>query len=68
MVLWRAIPLLGALEGVGPGNLDFFGPKWHSLRLLQFQGPKKVSIFIAQSLQWPLFWVLPASKSLRPAP
>ncbi len=22
-------------------NLDFFGPKWHSLRWLPFQGPKK---------------------------
>jgi hypothetical protein len=41
MVLRRANSLLGALEGVGPGNLDFFGPKCHSLRLLQFQSPKK---------------------------
>jgi hypothetical protein len=40
--IWRrANPLLGAFEGVGPVNLDFFWPKWHSLRLLQFQGPKK---------------------------
>ncbi len=28
------------LEGVDPENLDFFGPKWHSLRSLPFQGPK----------------------------
>ncbi len=41
MVLRRPNLLLGALEGVGPGNIDFFGPKWHSLCLLQFQGPKK---------------------------
>ncbi len=25
----------------GPWNLDLFGPKWHSLCLLPFQGPKK---------------------------
>jgi hypothetical protein len=31
MVLRSATSLLGALEGVGPENLDFFGPKWHSL-------------------------------------
>jgi hypothetical protein len=30
MILRRANPLLGALEGVGPGNLDFFRPKWPS--------------------------------------
>ncbi len=30
MVLRGAISLLGAFEGVGPENLDFFGPKWHS--------------------------------------
>ncbi len=30
-----ATSLLGALEGVGPENLDFFGPKWHE------RGPKK---------------------------
>jgi hypothetical protein len=29
MVLSRAASLLGALEGVGPENLYFFGPKWH---------------------------------------
>jgi hypothetical protein len=28
-------------EGVGPESLDFFGPKWHSLRSLPFKGPKK---------------------------
>jgi hypothetical protein len=36
-----ANPLLGLLEGVGPENLDFFGPKWHSHRSQPFQGPKK---------------------------
>jgi hypothetical protein len=28
MILRGATSLLGALEGVGPENLDFFGPKW----------------------------------------
>ncbi len=28
MVLRGATSLLGALEGLGPENLDFFGPKW----------------------------------------
>jgi hypothetical protein len=45
MVLRCATSLLGTLEGVGPENLDFFGPKWHWLRRfrapksLDFQGP-----------------------------
>ena len=34
MILMWSHPLLGQLEGVGPENLDFFGPKWHSLRSL----------------------------------
>jgi len=34
MILMWSHPLLGPLEGVGPENLDFFGPKWHSLRSL----------------------------------
>ncbi len=34
-------PLLGPLDGVGPENLHFFGPKWHLLSLWPFQGPKK---------------------------
>jgi hypothetical protein len=38
MVFRSATSLLRALEGVGPENLDFFGPKWHSLAR---QGPKK---------------------------
>jgi hypothetical protein len=28
MVLRGETSLFGALEGVGPENLDFFGPKW----------------------------------------
>jgi len=34
MVLRRVNPLLGALEGVGPGNLNFFG-----LKKSRFPGP-----------------------------
>jgi hypothetical protein len=34
MVFRGATSLLGALEGVGPENLDFFGPKWS-----RFSGP-----------------------------
>ncbi len=33
-------PILGPLEGVGPENLNFFGPKWHSLCSLPIQVPK----------------------------
>ena len=32
MSFMRANRFRGPLEGVGPENLDFFGPKWHSLR------------------------------------
>ena len=35
MVLRSATSLLGALEGVGPENLDFFGPKWHDVAPLK---------------------------------
>jgi hypothetical protein len=41
MILRAATSLLGALEGVGPKNLDFFGPKWHSLCSGHFRGSKK---------------------------
>ncbi len=43
MVLRRANPLLVTLEGVGPENLDFFGPTGLSLRCSHFRA-KKVSI------------------------
>jgi hypothetical protein len=43
MVFRGATSLLGALEGVGPENLDFFGPKWQLLRSLPFQGPKRLN-------------------------
>ncbi len=38
MVLRSATSLLGALEGVVPENLDFFGPKWRPKKS-QFSGP-----------------------------
>ncbi len=41
LILMPANPLLGPLEGEGPENLDFFGPKWPSIRSLPFQSPKK---------------------------
>ncbi len=45
-------------------NLKFFG----TASLVAISGPKKVSIFRAHPFQWPVLWMLPASKSLRPAP
>jgi hypothetical protein len=49
--------------GVGPENLDFFGPKWHSL------GPNK-KVFIIRAHPLPMVFImdLPASKSLCPKP
>jgi hypothetical protein len=41
MILMRANPFLRPLERGGPENLDFLGPKWHSLRSWPFQCPKK---------------------------
>jgi hypothetical protein len=68
MILLRANPLLGPLEGVDPENLDFLRLKMALALLAAISGPKKVSIFRAHPFQWPLKWMLPASKSLRPAP
>ncbi len=39
MVLRGATSWLGALEGVGPENLDFFGPKWLEQKKSWFLGP-----------------------------
>jgi hypothetical protein len=48
MILMGANSLLGPLAGVGPENLDFFGPKWHFFAsLVAISGPKKVLIFRA---------------------
>jgi hypothetical protein len=54
MILMGANPLLGPMKGVGPENLDFFGPK-------------KVSVFKGPLLPMAQVMDLPASKSLRPA-
>jgi hypothetical protein len=48
-----ATSLLGALERVGPENLDFFGPKWHSLRLCHFRAQKSLD-FQGPPLPMPL--------------
>jgi hypothetical protein len=68
IILLRANPLLGPLEEVGPESLDFLTPKMALALLVTISGPKKASIFRAHPFQWPLKWMLPASKSLRPAP
>ncbi len=50
----------------GPTTLhmtDFFWPKWHSLRSLPFQGPKK-SRFQGPPLQTALIMNFPPSKSI----
>jgi hypothetical protein len=47
MILMRANPFRGSLEGVGLKNRDFFGP--HKLSF----GPKKVEIFRALELDLP---------------
>ncbi len=52
MVLKSATSLLGALEGVGPENLDFLGS--NGIRFPNaISGPKKVSIFRAHPFQCP---------------
>jgi hypothetical protein len=51
--------LLGPVKGVSLENLDFFGPKWHSLRMLPFQGPKSL---IFQGLPLPVTLVMDVSR------
>jgi hypothetical protein len=67
MILMRENLLLGPLKGVGPENLDFSGPKWHSLCSLLFQGPKKSRFSGSTPSNGPEM-DFPASKSLRPVP
>ncbi len=43
MILMRENPLLGPLEGVGPENLDFFGPKWSRLSRCHFRAQKSLN-------------------------
>jgi hypothetical protein len=61
MILMQANPLLGPLEEVGPKILYFFGPKWHLLRSLTFQGPKKPNS-LATSLPVE-FWAVGATST-----
>ncbi len=67
MVLRGATSLLGALEGVGPKNLDFFGPKWHSFRTWHFRAQKSLD-FQGPPLPMPLVMMLHPSKPLRTWP
>jgi hypothetical protein len=67
MVLRSATSLLGALEGVGPENLDFFGPKWHSLHSCHFRAQKSLD-FQGPPLPMPLVMMLHSSKPLCTAP
>jgi hypothetical protein len=57
---------LGILRG-GPENLDFFGPKWHSLRWCHFRAQKSLD-FQGPPLPMPLVMMLHPSKQLRTAP
>ncbi len=59
MFLMGETSLLGALEGVGPENRDFFGP-WN--------GTSKASAIWAQKSQMPLVMMFHPSKSLCTAP
>jgi hypothetical protein len=59
LILMGANTLLGTLEGVGPKNLDSFGPKSHSLRFLSFLGPKKINFQGLHPFQWPSKWICP---------
>ncbi len=67
IVLRSATALLGALEGVGPENIDFFWPKWHSLRSCHFRTQKSLD-FQGPPLPMPLVMLLHSSKPLRTAP
>jgi hypothetical protein len=55
MVLRRANPLLGALEGVGPVNLDFFWPRYgccnfRSQKGLDFHGPTPLTMVLVMGI------------------
>ena len=55
MVLRGATSLRGALEGVGPENLDFFGPKWHKQSECHFRAQKSLDF---QGSPLPMPWVM----------
>jgi hypothetical protein len=56
ITIYVPVVYIGQYEVVLRG--DFFGPKWHSLRSLPFQGPKK-SRFLSHPLKCPLLWIVP---------
>jgi len=59
---WKGWPWRGGPEGVGPENLDFFGPRechFRAQKSLDFQGPP---------LPMPLVMMLHSSKPLRTTP
>jgi hypothetical protein len=55
--LMGANTLLRPLEEAGPENLNFFGAKWHLLRSMPFQGPKRY--FQGHPFQWHLQCIRP---------
>jgi hypothetical protein len=61
MILMQANTFLRPLEGMGPGNLDFLGPKWLLVHSMPLQGPKKSQF---PPLPMALEMYLHASKSL----
>ncbi len=62
IILMGTNPLLGPLEGVGPENLDFFWPLWHSLRLhCHFRAQNSLNDFQRSPLTLGRVMDLPAS-------
>ncbi len=45
MVLRGATSLLVALEGVGPENLYFFGPKWHERKVPRHKNNRYINSY-----------------------
>jgi hypothetical protein len=52
MVLSGATSLRVALEGVGPENRDFFGPKWHSHAPSNDVAPLKTIKYKRHKINW----------------
>jgi hypothetical protein len=47
--IWRRV----SKDGVGPENLDFFGPNWQLASLVAISGPKNVLIFMTLEMDLP---------------
>jgi hypothetical protein len=67
MILMRANPLLGPLEGAGPENLDFLSPNGSRFACCYFRAQKSLN-FQGPTLPVALEINLSASKSLHPEP